>query len=101
MNASPEELKKWQSEDLKLARARELAQQNSSETDRVAFLYRDGILYRQWCPQGTEEDDTRRCEQLVLPKQCRPLVLRLAHDIPMAGHLGITKTKDWILQPYY
>ena len=32
---------------------------------------------------------------LVLPVPCRSLVLRMAHDVPMAGHLGVTKTKDY------
>ena len=27
--------------------------------------------------------------------------MRLSHDVPMAGHLGITKMKDRILQRYY
>lgn len=30
------------------------------------------------------------CEQLV-PQRCRDAVLHLAHEVPMAGHLG-TKT---------
>ena len=47
LDASREELKKWQSEDPMLARARELAQQNSGEHDRVTFFYQDGVLYRQ------------------------------------------------------
>ena len=37
----------------------------------------------------------------MLPQQCRELVMRLSHDVPMAGHLGITKMKDRILQRYY
>ena len=40
-------------------------------------------------------------EQLVLPLQCRSTVLKLAHDIPAASHLGINKTKDRVLQRYY
>ena len=40
-------------------------------------------------------------EQLVLPQRCRELVMRLSHDVPMAGHLGVTKMKDRLLQRYY
>ena len=43
----------------------------------------------------------RSVNSLVLPRECRSIVLRLAHEIPMAGHLGITKNKDRILQRYY
>ena len=31
-------------------------------------------------------------EQLVLQKQCKKTVLKLAHSIPLAGHLGRDKT---------
>ena len=40
-------------------------------------------------------------EHLVLPLQCRSTVLKLAHDIPAAGHLGINRTKDRVVQRYY
>ena len=40
-------------------------------------------------------------EQLVLALQCRSTVLKLAHDMPAASHLGINKTKDRVLQRYY
>ena len=40
-------------------------------------------------------------EQLVLPTQCRAAILKLAHSIPMAGHLGKTKTASRILQRFY
>ena len=34
----------------------------------------------------------RSIEQLVLPTRCRQAVMGLAHNIPMAGHLGRRKT---------
>lgn len=69
--------------------------------DRVGFYYNNGLLYRKWRPQGTADGDVRTCKQLVLPQQCRQPVLRLAHDVPMAGHTGVTRTKDRLLQRYY
>ena len=39
--------------------------------------------------------------QLVLPYKCRGFVLQLAHDVPMAGHLGTTKTRQRVSQRYY
>ena len=51
--------------------------------------------------QTCEEVHVKICQQLVLPEECCKVVLQLAHCIPMAAHLGITKTKDRILQLYY
>lgn len=38
---------------------------------------------------------------MVLPQWCCGGVLRLAYDIPLAGHLGIKKTRERVLQRYY
>ena len=62
---------------------------------------KDGLIYRSWRPVDAPPEGVRQYEQLVLPRQCHNLVLRITHDVPMAGHLGITKTKDRVLQPYY
>ena len=35
------------------------------------------------------------------PKQCRNTVLHLAHDIPLAGHLGKGKTSQRVLERFY
>ena len=43
----------------------------------------------------------RSVEQLILPQPCWGVVLRLGHDIPMAGHLGIRKTRSCVLHRYY
>eukprot|EP00731_Ephydatia_muelleri_P009850 Em0005g436a len=40
-------------------------------------------------------------DQLVLPFQCRKAVLQLAHEVPIAGHLGKQKTSRRIMQRFY
>ena len=66
----------------------------------TGFLERDGLLLRRWKPGGSGDPDTE-VEQLVLPVQCRKTVLQLAHQIPLAGHLGRQKTAQRILQDFY
>ena len=43
----------------------------------------------------------RAVEQLVLPVVCRKTVLKLAHTVPLAGHLGQRKTLRRVLQRFY
>ena len=100
LEASVEHIREWQSQDPTLQKAREGAGGADSD-DRVGFYYDDGLLYRKWRSHGSTEGDIRTCKQLVLPQQCQQLVLHLAHDAPMAGHMGITKTKNRLLQRYY
>ena len=40
-------------------------------------------------------------EQLVLPRECRESVMKIAHSVPMARHLGRDKTVQQILQRFY
>ena len=103
LKADPGELKLWQQRDPSLAKSRELAGENRTEEPdgRVHFFYQDGLLYRRWRPENSDTGDLRSCEQLVLPQECHSIVLRLAHGVPMAGHLGVTKTKDHVLRRYY
>ena len=97
--ATAVELIAWQQSDPTLEKACGLVIEGPAE-ERVYFYQQEGLLYRHWEPKGSA-GLAKACEQLVLPKQCRLVVLRLAHDVPMTGHLGITKTKDRILQRYY
>ena len=46
-------------------------------------------------------DEEMGVEQLVLPKRCRKAVLEIAHEIPLAGHMGRTKTSQRILRRFY
>ena len=56
-----------------------------------------GIYYRNWMPR--DRGDT--VIQLILPLPCRSTALKLAHSIPMAGHLGRKKTMDGLLFRFY
>ena len=103
LNATPEQIQEWQEEDETLENIRKLIEVESMEDSEsgTKFARKGGLLYRIWKPKGVEKGGAQECEQLVLLAPCRSVVLRLAHEVPMAGHLGVTKTKDRVLQKYY
>ena len=94
--AAPE-LQVLQEKDPTLQEARNAAE-HSSGKNKTGFFKRNGILYRRWIPDGYEE---REVEQLVLPTKCRQAVLKLAHEIPLSGHLGKEKTRKRILRRFF
>ena len=67
----------------------------------VSFFEQDGLLYQQWDAKETDGDGVRAVEQLVLPVVCRKTVLKLAHTVPLAEHLGQRKTLCRVLQQFY
>ena len=97
LDISPEDLRKLQREDGTLTHAREVADGKPSTVAGWGFFRRDGLLYRTYQPPGSIDST----EQLVQPVQCRIAVLKLARDIPLAGHLGRRKTTSRILQRFY
>ena len=99
LDISAEELKVLQSTDPTLDTVRKAASGHPS-TAGVGFFERDGLVYRRWKRPGRNLEDSG-VDQLVLPLQCRGVVLKMAHDIPLAGHLGKEKTAQRILQRFY
>ena len=93
-------MRQWQASDPMLAKACNGAKEEESD-ERVGFYYHNGFLYRKWWPEGSTDGDVRTCKQLVLPQQCQQAVLQLAHDVPITGHVGITRTKNPLFQRYY
>ncbi len=89
--------------DITLPELRNLQDQDESirklatAPDDRFFRSQEGLLYRQWLPKG----DDSMVEQLVLPTDLRGEVLKLAHTIPLGGHLGKRKTADRILRRFY
>lgn len=59
------------------------------------FLLQDGVLYRySMHPDGPEL-------LLVIPQHMRQTVLAQLHDIPTAGHLGVSRTYDRVRRRFF
>ena len=99
LDISAGELKVLQAADTTLDAVRREADENSGATG-AGYFWKDGLLFRKWISQGQDEQDMTN-EQLILPMQCRNMVLQLAHDITLSGHLGKKKTTKRILQRFY
>ena len=69
--------------------------------ENVTFFIREGLLHRRWRPEGSDIGDCRTTEQLVLPESMRQDVMRLAHEIHLAGHMEKQKTTARILKRFY
>ena len=93
-----DDLNVLQQEDEILA-ATSKAADGEQGTAGEGFHWQDGILYQQWTPLR-RATDTMTIEQLVLPFRCRKTVLQVAHQFPMAGHLG-KRTADRVRQRFY
>ena len=74
--------------------------QDEASSGQEGFFQRDGRLYRHWIPPWRDGDEMS-VEQLVLPRHCRESVMKIAHSVPMAGHLGRDKTVQRMLQRFY
>ena len=82
---------------LKITMGKALSTWDESEGLNEAFFYENDILKRKW----QFDDQSRSGIQVVLPKQLRNIVVTLAHDRPLAGHLCVAKTKQRVLRSFY
>ncbi|XP_071941174.1 uncharacterized protein [Antedon mediterranea] len=91
-----DKIKDYQVKDRTLISLRErMLVQKDDET--IKIVCKDGILFRQ----VFTKHQTEPIEQLVVPYPCRNSVLKVSHDIPLAGHLGRKKTLDRIKQRFF
>ena len=88
-----------QAEDPTLAAVPTAAEVGAS-TAGVGFFKCDGLLYHRWTPPESN-GELSETEQFVLPMQCRKPVLDLAHQIPIAGHMGKNKTAQRVMGQFY
>ncbi|PIK60059.1 hypothetical protein BSL78_03057 [Apostichopus japonicus] len=57
---------------------------------------------RKWRPRDvSSNDEWRTIHQIVVPPVYRKGILSVAHDTPFAGHLGVTKTYNRILENFF
>ena len=92
---SAKQLRSLQETDPTLEHAQLVADGKCSSVAGWEFVRRDGLLYRHYNKPGHNE--TPAAESLVLRMPlCQP-VTELAHNTPVAGHLGWRKTTARIL----
>ena len=87
-----------QKSDVTLKKAFEQLGDNSPDDNVYYYVNEKGLLMRKF---KKDDDDVDVYNQIVLPYCLRGKVLKLAHDVPVSSHLGITKTKNRILRYFY
>ena len=99
LNFASAEMKSQQAEDPTLV-AIWAAVEGKASTVGVGFCKRDGLLYQRWIPPGSN-GELFEIEQFFLPTQCRKPVLDLAHNMPLAVHMGKNKKARRVLGRIY
>ena len=92
-----------QKQDHALSLLRETAVPYEERKDMAeGFFLKDGVLLRKFRPPDRPvAEEWAVLEQIVLPPGYRQEVLQLAHETPLAGHLGIRKTQARIMKHFY
>ena len=92
-----------QTEDPILGRIREKAiNEDMIENKDTCFYLQNGILMRKAKPKYKNfNDETKEMHQILTPECCKQDILRMAHDLPFAGHMGVNKTYSRILPYFY
>ena len=72
------------------------------DENEIGYCVKNGILMRKWRPTDVCVDEEWSFRnQIVIPETYRAVVLSLAHETPLAGHLGINKTHEKIIRHFY
>jgi hypothetical protein len=68
----------------------------------VCYYWKGSVLMRKWRPSDVPADESwHEVHQVVLPESYRTDVIRIAHELPLSGHLGVRKTQGRILKHFY
>lgn len=72
------------------------------ESFSTGYFVKDDLIKRKWMPLSASADDDRSVvTQIVVLSPYRSEILNLPHDNPLAGHRGLRKTYDCILQHFF
>ena len=87
-----------QNSDVTLEKVRKQVK-NVPENEDGYFLDKELILHRKILKDLP--DGVRFVDRIVVPESYRNEILRVAHTIPLAGHMGIRKTLDRITAHFF
>ena len=91
---TPAQVSKAQKDDVSLTTTRSRCEANET-IGKATFLKKNNLLYRKFSSPNVEHG--RTFTQLIVPQQYRTLVMKLAHESVMAGHLAIKRTMQKVL----
>ncbi|MCG7875094.1 MAG: RNase H-like domain-containing protein [Candidatus Thiodiazotropha endolucinida] len=99
----PEDIKKEQQEDITLRKVRMLAdegkQMKTKGNSEVSYIQKNGIVYRKF--KSPKVSMGKEFTQLVVPSKFRDMVLKLAHETILAGHMSTARTVSRVLSEFY
>ena len=79
-----------------------LVSADEAKLESECYYTNYGVLMRKWRPpQVPAEDDWAEYHQIVVPQSYRPEILSMAHETPLAGHLGVNKTYNKMTKHFY
>ena len=103
LSVTPDDFSRLQASCDTLSAAR--AKAASGEADKMRngstyqFVMVDGLLYRK-CLTSDRPDKVGKTT-LVAPRDCRPIILSVAHESPLAGHFSHRKTELKVAEQFY
>lgn len=81
---------------------RDLVSEFDSEKEDHCFFSRNGVIMRKWTPPLSSPSNFWEIKyQIVIPTCYRKRMLFQAHDSPLSGHLGVTKTLSRIRNYFF
>ena len=95
---TPAQVSKAIKDDVSLTTTRSRCEANET-IGKATFLKKNDLLYRKFSSPNVEHG--RTFTQLIVPQQYRTLVMKLAHESVMAGHLAIKRTMQKVLSEFY
>nr|XP_022307941.1 uncharacterized protein LOC111113940 [Crassostrea virginica] len=101
-DVDPVIMREAQEHDTSLAKVRSYAQDNVTQVKKngnVSWFKKNGLLFRQYITQGGDQEKVY--SQLVVPSKFRDMVMKLAHDSLLAGHLGTQRTIGRVSSEFY
>ena len=95
---TPAQVSKAQKDDVSLTTTRNRCEANET-IGKATFFKRNDLLYRKFSSPNVEQG--KIFEQLIVPEQYRELVMQLAHESILTGHLSVTSSVHKVLSEYY
>ena len=97
---TPEDFGREVTGDPSLRKYREKARRGQGGLEKEQFIWEEGRLYRL-TETRVNAPGPKQKHQLVVPRKYRQELLRIGHDVPLAGHLGIRRTGYRITQNFF